>query len=263
MIDSTTNFVEHPRLVAQRIGRYADIVGRERVIAGVDCGFGTFGAAATRWWRTASSGRSSPALAEARRSPASGCGGDGSEEHSVEVAKVFISYSRTDGSALADELVAGLELAGFEPYLDTEDIEKAVDVEDRLGALILKADTVVFIISPGSVSSPHCQWEVDRTVELHKRIIPVQWIKVDEAEVPEQLRRLNYIIFRGGQSFARPLAELVKALRAGCRLDSAHIRDLASRPPIGRHAAKERMQTICSCGAVSSLTLGLGSHAET
>jgi 5-methyltetrahydropteroyltriglutamate--homocysteine methyltransferase len=41
MIDSTTNFVEHPRLVAQRIGRYADIVGRERVIAGVDCGFGT------------------------------------------------------------------------------------------------------------------------------------------------------------------------------------------------------------------------------
>ena len=42
VIDSTTNFVEHPRLVAQRIGRYADIVGRERVIAGVDCGFGTF-----------------------------------------------------------------------------------------------------------------------------------------------------------------------------------------------------------------------------
>jgi 5-methyltetrahydropteroyltriglutamate--homocysteine methyltransferase len=40
-IDSTNNFVEHPRLVAQRIGRYADIVGRERVIAGVDCGFGT------------------------------------------------------------------------------------------------------------------------------------------------------------------------------------------------------------------------------
>jgi len=41
VIDSTTNFIEHPRLVAQRIGRYADIVGRERVIAGVDCGFGT------------------------------------------------------------------------------------------------------------------------------------------------------------------------------------------------------------------------------
>ena len=41
-IDSTTNFVEHPRLVAQRILRYADIVGRERVLAGTDCGFSTF-----------------------------------------------------------------------------------------------------------------------------------------------------------------------------------------------------------------------------
>ena len=42
VIDSTTNFVEHPRLVAQRIGRFADIVGRERVLAGTDCGFSTF-----------------------------------------------------------------------------------------------------------------------------------------------------------------------------------------------------------------------------
>ncbi len=42
VIDSTTNFVEHPRLVAQRIHCFADIVGRERVIAGTDCGFSTF-----------------------------------------------------------------------------------------------------------------------------------------------------------------------------------------------------------------------------
>ena len=42
VIDTTSNFVEHPRLIAQRIGHYADIVGRERVIAGTDCGFGTF-----------------------------------------------------------------------------------------------------------------------------------------------------------------------------------------------------------------------------
>ncbi|HEX4408078.1 MAG TPA: cobalamin-independent methionine synthase II family protein [Xanthobacteraceae bacterium] len=41
VIDSTTNFVEHPKLVAQRIQRYAEVVDRERLIAGVDCGFGT------------------------------------------------------------------------------------------------------------------------------------------------------------------------------------------------------------------------------
>ena len=42
VIDSTTNFIEHPELVAERIERYAGVVGRENVIAGVDCGFGTF-----------------------------------------------------------------------------------------------------------------------------------------------------------------------------------------------------------------------------
>ena len=43
-LDSTTNFVEHPRLIAQRICNVADIVGRERVVAGADCGFATFAA---------------------------------------------------------------------------------------------------------------------------------------------------------------------------------------------------------------------------
>ena len=42
VVDTTTNFVEHPQLVAQRIERFVDIVGAERVIAGSDCGFGTF-----------------------------------------------------------------------------------------------------------------------------------------------------------------------------------------------------------------------------
>lgn len=42
VVDTTTNFVEHPELVAQRIERFVDIVGTDRVIAGSDCGFGTF-----------------------------------------------------------------------------------------------------------------------------------------------------------------------------------------------------------------------------
>jgi 5-methyltetrahydropteroyltriglutamate--homocysteine methyltransferase len=42
VLDTSTNYVEHPELVAQRICQFADLVGRERVIAGTDCGFGTF-----------------------------------------------------------------------------------------------------------------------------------------------------------------------------------------------------------------------------
>jgi 5-methyltetrahydropteroyltriglutamate--homocysteine methyltransferase len=41
VIDSTTNIIEHPEAVAERIVRYASVLGRERVIAGVDCGFDT------------------------------------------------------------------------------------------------------------------------------------------------------------------------------------------------------------------------------
>ncbi|MQF86633.1 MAG: cobalamin-independent methionine synthase II family protein [SAR202 cluster bacterium] len=42
VLDSTSNFIEHPELIAQRIETFTSIVGRERVIAGTDCGFGTF-----------------------------------------------------------------------------------------------------------------------------------------------------------------------------------------------------------------------------
>jgi 5-methyltetrahydropteroyltriglutamate--homocysteine methyltransferase len=42
VIDSTTNYIEHPELVAQRLARYANLVGRERVLASSDCGFATF-----------------------------------------------------------------------------------------------------------------------------------------------------------------------------------------------------------------------------
>ncbi len=42
VVDTTTNFIEHPKLVAQRVQRFIDIIGADRVIAGSDCGFGTF-----------------------------------------------------------------------------------------------------------------------------------------------------------------------------------------------------------------------------
>jgi 5-methyltetrahydropteroyltriglutamate--homocysteine methyltransferase len=48
VIDTVTNFIEHPDLVAQRIGRYAGVVGKTNVVAGTDCGFGTIARAQPR-----------------------------------------------------------------------------------------------------------------------------------------------------------------------------------------------------------------------
>jgi 5-methyltetrahydropteroyltriglutamate--homocysteine methyltransferase len=42
VLESKSNFIEHPELISQRIGRYAKLVGRENVMAGSDCGYGTW-----------------------------------------------------------------------------------------------------------------------------------------------------------------------------------------------------------------------------
>jgi 5-methyltetrahydropteroyltriglutamate--homocysteine methyltransferase len=47
VLDSRTDYVEHPEVIAQRLVRYAELVGRERVLAGSDCGFATFATSPT------------------------------------------------------------------------------------------------------------------------------------------------------------------------------------------------------------------------
>lgn len=127
--------------------------------------------------------------------------------------RVFISYARADASDFAEYLTAALKFAGFDAYLDRHNIAKAEDWEARLGDLIAKSDTIIFIITPQSVNSTRCDWEIKRTVAMSKRLVPVQWIPVPEADVPVELKRLNYTIFTTGESFSAPLAELVDTLR--------------------------------------------------
>ncbi len=126
---------------------------------------------------------------------------------------MFVSYARADASDFAEYMVAALQAAGFDAYLDRHDIAKAEDWEKRLRELIAKSDTVVFIISPASIKSTRCDWEVKRTIELGKRLIPVQWIKVPEADVPVELKSRNYTIFESGAPFGVPMAELTDTLR--------------------------------------------------
>src|SRR6266511_1320471 len=127
-----------------------------------------------------------------------------------EKLKVFISYSRRDSAAFADDLMAGLEAAGFAPFLDRHDIAAGEDWEARLGGLIAQSDTVVFVVSPEAVKSPRCTWEVDRTIELSKRLLPVTFKRVPEHDIPEKLRRLQFIPFDTEARFARPLLQLAE-----------------------------------------------------
>jgi len=145
-----------------------------------------------------------------------------------EKLKVFISYARSDGAALAEDLVTGLELADFAPFLDRHDIAAAEDWA-RLGELIQSADTIVFIISPAAIKSERCAWAVDCAAKFGKRLIPVRLIPIQgdpvaEANVPERLRRLNYVVFREGQSSLKPLADLATALKQDVEWIREHTR---------------------------------------
>ena len=145
--------------------------------------------------------------------------------------KVFISYARRDGAAFAEELVDALDVAGFDAFLDRNDIAAGEDWEKRLEGLIAAADTVVFVMTPGSVASQQCAWEIKTAEGLSKRIIPVVLIQVPDAEAPPSLGRLNYIFFDGRQTFPRALKQLATALTIDAQWLREHTRiaELAER----------------------------------
>jgi hypothetical protein len=148
-----------------------------------------------------------------------------------ESLKVFVSYSRSD-KAFAADLVLGLTACGFEAYIDREDIAAGEAWEQRLQALISEADTIVYVISPESISSKHCGWELEKSLALSKRVLPVVWRTVDDAATPPALAKLNYIFFSGeGRTFAAGLAELAQALRVDIGWIREHTRlgELAGR----------------------------------
>src|SRR4029450_3168407 len=113
------------------------------------------------------------------------------ERGAGEKLKVFISYSRKDSAAFADELLAGLEGAGFAPFLDRHDIVPGEPWEARLSGLIEQSDTVVFVVSPEAVKSEQCTWEVDRTLEVSKRLLPVIFSRFQMMTFPKSLGAWN------------------------------------------------------------------------
>ena len=73
---------------------------------------------------------------------------------------VFISYSRQDLS-FAQSLVAALEARGLECKIDTRDLPALEDWRRELIGFIRAADAVVFVVSPNSITSKVCAWEIE------------------------------------------------------------------------------------------------------
>jgi tetratricopeptide (TPR) repeat protein len=126
-------------------------------------------------------------------------------------AKVFISYSRKD-MVFADRLEAALKARGFEPLIDRTDIYAFEQWWERIEALIARADTVVFVLSPDAVVSDVALREVSFASSLNKRFAPIVCRRVDHKRVPDPLARLNFIFFDDAAQFDQSADRLAEAL---------------------------------------------------
>lgn len=147
---------------------------------------------------------------------------DGSAGAAARKTNVFISYSRRDAEA-ADRLHAQLLEQGLNPYLDKHDIAAGEDWKARLGGLIESADTMVFLITPDSIASSVCDWEINHAELLGKRILPVVLREPGDG-VPERLQRLNYVFMRTPEEENAAVPRLADALAVDIAWIRAHTR---------------------------------------
>jgi hypothetical protein len=127
-------------------------------------------------------------------------------------ARIFISYSRKD-MAFADRLEAALKARGFEPLIDRTEIYAFEDWWKRIEALIGKADTIVFVLSPDAVASEIALKEVTHAASLNKRFAPIVCRRVEDHAIPEALQRLNFISFDDPACFDVAADQLAEALQ--------------------------------------------------
>jgi len=107
---------------------------------------------------------------------------------------VMISYSRKD-KAFVKNIYDALRVDERNIWVDWEDIPPSNDWLDEIHKGIEQSDCFIFVLSPDSIKSEVCNWEVDHAVKNGKRMIPVVCRDVDYREVRKELASLNWIFF--------------------------------------------------------------------
>jgi len=125
---------------------------------------------------------------------------------------VMISYSRKD-KAFVKNIYDALSIDDRSIWVDWEDIPPSNDWLDEIHKGIEQADAFIFVLSPDSIHSEVCGWEIDHAVANGKRIVPVVCRDVDYREVRKELASLNWIFFRpDGDDFDAAMKLLIKEL---------------------------------------------------
>lgn len=151
--------------------------------------------------------------------------------------KVFISYSRKD-MAFADRLVTALEARELDVSIDRRDLPLLEEWQRELIGSIRAADAVVFLVSPSSIMSKWCEWEVAQVTSLNKRLAPVVVQPVTE-DIPEAIRKINFLYFTPPNEFEDQADKLAAALNTDIGWVKEHTRlgERARRWEEGRRAS--------------------------
>lgn len=139
------------------------------------------------------------------------------------MADVFISYSRKDRE-FAARLHEALAARGKDVWIDWEDIPPSAKWRAEIETHIESADAFVFVISPDSLASEVCSWELDRATERNKRLIPVVCRDPIAPTAGNPLADLNWIFFRLDSEFDSGLAKLMGAIDTDLEWVRAHRR---------------------------------------
>lgn len=114
------------------------------------------------------------------------------ELHTRFTVDVFICYSRKD-KKFVDRLYEAIKRAGKRSWLDVRSIPLLAKWKAEIETGIEAAEHFIFILSPDSVASKECQRELEYALSLRKRLVPVRYRNVPDAEVPSALGEIQHI----------------------------------------------------------------------
>jgi len=145
-----------------------------------------------------------------------------------EQPDIFVSYSRKDRK-FVEALCARLRISGLNLWVDWENIPIAADWRQEIQEGIENAHTFLWIISPDSVSSPYCQDEVTRAVQLNKRTIAVVWrsnYDRDRFNDPAlaAVKRYNWLYCESFERLGTTVSALIRAINTDLDYVKAHTR---------------------------------------
>ena len=138
------------------------------------------------------------------------------------MSDVFVSYSRQDRTVV-ESIVNALRAAGEKVWVDLSDIAKSSVWMEEIRSAIANADSIVFFISPDSVTSEVCRDELNYAVELSKRLVPVVVRETLVEAVPAPLPDINWHFVRP-ETFDSDVAELVEVLNTDIARVHMHTR---------------------------------------